>query len=196
MFMFSALENVRRSTCFACSLVLSSLIAAVLPAAPVAADEASLGSHIKPPALALRMDEADLEALPQHVFSDGRGLPDGSGRVDQGQQLYAQQCAECHGSQGQGGRALELVGDASLLATEFPDRGIAVYWPYAPTLFEYIYRSMPPESPASISSDDMYALIAYLLFINGLVDEDVVLDAETLKVIEMPNVDGFRTVGR
>jgi cytochrome c len=135
-----------------------------------------------------------IERLPKHVFATGDGLPAGQGTAAEGAQLYAQQCASCHGSQGQGGRALELVGDRSLLNTEYPDKGIAVYWPNAPTLFEYVYRSMPPEKPASLRPDEMYALVAYLLQLNELLPEGSTLDAEKLSSIVMPNQSGFVTV--
>ena len=83
-------------------------------------------------------DDAELTTLTNHVFADGRGLPQSSGDSEQWEGIYASLCAGCHGSEGQGGSAMELVGDRSLLKTEYSDRGIAVYWPYAPTLFVYI----------------------------------------------------------
>ncbi len=98
--------------------------------------------HWQGPKLGQPMDPEDINGLPQHVRADGRGLPAGEGNAIEGGALYAQLCASCHGSRGQGGKALELVGDRSLLATEFPDRGIAVYWPNAPTLFDPHYLSM------------------------------------------------------
>ena len=137
-----------------------------------------------------------LESLSQHVFADGRGLPEGSGTAAQGVVLYAAHCASCHGSEGQGGKALELVGDRSLLATDFPDKGIGVHWPNAPTLHEYIRRSMPPETPGMFSNDELYALIAYLLDINDLMDSNFVLDRQTLSDIRMPNRQGFITIAR
>lgn len=146
------------------------------------------------PGLGKELSEADIDSLPKHVFSDGEGLPEGSGTVALGSTLYAEHCASCHGSAGQGARAVELVGDRSLLATEYPDKGIGVYWPNAPTLFEYIHRSMPPENPASFSAEELYSLVAHLLFLNGIVDENNSLDAETLQSVEMPNRNGFRTI--
>ena len=100
------------------------------------------------PALGQPVSKEALKDEPRHVQADGSGLPAGQGNASEGAVLYAQQCASCHGNRGQGGKALELVGDRSLLATEFPDRGIAVFWPNAPTLYEYVYRSMPPDNPA------------------------------------------------
>jgi cytochrome c len=147
------------------------------------------------PGLGRELPLKDAESLPRHVFPDGRGLPEGEGRAVDGALLYAESCAGCHGTQGQGGRAMELVGDRSLLTTEYPDKGIAVYWPHAPTLFEYIYRSMPPDKPASLTTDELYAVIAHLLTLNGLLEEGDLLNATALSNITLPNRQGFRTVG-
>lgn len=150
----------------------------------------------KGPALAQTLDEADLRDLPRHVFADGRGLPDGEGNASDGAVLYKQLCASCHGSEGQGGKALELVGDRALLATDYPDRGIAVYWPNAATLYEYVYRSMPPEQPASLSENELYAILAYVLELNDLLAPETMLNAEVLKAIDMPNQNGFVTIAQ
>ena len=88
---------------------------------------------------------------------------------------------------------MELVGDRSLLATEYPDRGIAVYWPYAPTLFEYIKRAMPPDKPYSLSDDEVYSVIARLLELNKLIDSGQRVDAAVLSSMQMPNKDNFRS---
>ena len=146
------------------------------------------------PRLGVELSLAEIDNLPLHVFSDGEGLPAGSGTPEKGAELYAQHCASCHGSVGQGGKAIELVGDRSLLTTEYPDKGIGVYWPYAPTLFEYIHRSMPPDNPALFSPDELYSLVAHLLDLSGLIDEGAMMDAEALRSIEMPNRTGFITV--
>ncbi len=152
--------------------------------------------NVEPAALGQLMNADEIASLPQQVFADGAGLPPGQGTAQAGEVLYTEHCASCHGSQGQGGRAVELVGDRELLATEFPDRGIAVYWPYAPTLFEYVYRSMPPDKPASWQADELYSIIAHVLVLNELIEPETVVNAQLLSTIVMPNVDGFRTVGR
>jgi len=136
----------------------------------------------------------ELALLPMHVFADGTGLPGGEGDAQLGKQLYAKQCADCHGSVGQGGRAVELVGDRTLLATDIPDRGIAVYWPYAPTLFEYVRRAMPPDKPYSLKVNEVYAIVAHLLELNGLIEPGVSVDAAFLSTVKMPNRDGFRSL--
>ena len=144
------------------------------------------------PGLGRMMTEAELTELPQHVFADGRGLPPGAGSTDRGEKIYTSLCAGCHGSVGQGGSAMELVGDRSLLATEYPDRGIAVYWPFAPTLFEYIKRAMPPDKPYSLSDDEVYSVIARLLELNGLIETGQQVDAALLSNLLMPNRNNFR----
>ena len=144
------------------------------------------------PGLGRMMTGAELAGLPRHVFADGRGLPPGAGSADRGEEIYASLCAGCHGGVGQGGSAIELVGDRSLLATEYPDRGIAVYWPYAPTLFEYIKRAMPPDRPYSLSDNDVYAVIARLFELNGLIEADQRVDASLLSTLLMPNRANFR----
>lgn len=139
------------------------------------------------------MSANELAELPVHVFADGTGLPAGEGNAVQGEQLYSQQCADCHGSVGQGGRAVELVGDRALLATNIPDKGIGVYWPYAPTLFEYIRRAMPPENPYSLSVGEVYSVVAHLLVLNELAEPEAIVDAAFLSELKMPNRDGFRS---
>lgn len=139
------------------------------------------------------LNESEVAALPGHVFADGTGLPFGSGTAAQGREIYAQHCAGCHGSVGQGGRAIELVGDRSLLATDIPDKGIAVFWPYAPPLFEYIQRAMPPAEPYSLSADEVYAVVAYLLELNGLTAPEQEVNADYLSNLSMPNRDGFKS---
>jgi len=88
---------------------------------------------------------------------------------------------------------MELVGDRSLLASEYPDRGIAVYWPYAPTLFEYIQRAMPPDKPYSLTANETYSVIARLLELNGLIDSDQQVNSAVLSTLQMPNKNNFRS---
>jgi S-disulfanyl-L-cysteine oxidoreductase SoxD len=125
------------------------------------------------------------------VAPDGKNLPPGSGSVVQGKEVYFAQCAACHGPQGQGGLGDRLVGGQGTLATPSPIKTIGSYWPYATTLFDYIRRAMPLNAPQSMSNADVYAVAGYLLYLNGLVGEDAVIDATTLPAIRMPNRDGF-----
>jgi cytochrome c len=123
---------------------------------------------------------------------DGQGLPKGSGSVAQGEALYAERCALCHGDFGEGvGRYPEVMGGTGSLATADPIRSVGSFWPYAPVLFDYIRRTMPFPAPQSLSSDETYALVAYLLHINDIVPKDTVLDAKSLANVRMPNRAGF-----
>jgi cytochrome c len=121
------------------------------------------------------------------IGPDGRGLPSGSGSADHGREVYQTQCAACHGDQGQGGVGDRLVGGQGTLATSKPIRTVGSYWPYAPPLFDYIHRAMPQNAPGSLSNEDVYAVSAYILHLNGLLPADAVLDAKAMTAIQMPN---------
>jgi cytochrome c len=128
------------------------------------------------------------------IRPDGKGLPEGHGSVEQGEIIYADRCASCHGDFGEGsGNYPVLVGgDANDLVTgERPEKTIGSFWPYAPTLFDYIRRAMPFGEAQSLSADETYALTAYLLAMNEVIAEDSVLDARSLTAIRMPNANGF-----
>jgi mono/diheme cytochrome c family protein len=121
------------------------------------------------------------------VDSHGNNLPLGTGNVSHGREVFDQQCVACHGAKGEGGLGDQLVGGQGTLATRNPVRTVGSYWPYAPTLFDYIRRAMPQNAPQSLSNDDVYAVSAYILNLNGLLAADAVLDAKTLSAIKMPN---------
>jgi cytochrome c len=121
----------------------------------------------------------------------GDNLPPGSGSVSRGREVFDQQCAACHGAKGEGGVGDRLVGGQGTLATAKPVRTVGSYWPYAPTLFDYIRRAMPQNAPESLSNDDVYAVSAYILGLNGLLPADATLDAGTLSAIKMPNRNMF-----
>jgi S-disulfanyl-L-cysteine oxidoreductase SoxD len=126
------------------------------------------------------------------VRPDGVGAPPGSGSVRDGEDIYMQRCASCHGDFGEAfGRWPALMGGDGSLASNEPDKTVGSYWPYASTLFDYIYRAMPFGDAQSLTHDETYAVTAYVLYLNFLVDEDFVLTDENLADIEMPNVDGF-----
>jgi S-disulfanyl-L-cysteine oxidoreductase SoxD len=126
------------------------------------------------------------------VAADGTGLPPGSGGVAQGKELYDRLGAACHGAMGEGGEGgPPLVGGIGSLHTDAPVKTVGSYWPFAPTLFDYIRRAMPADNPQSLTPDEVYALCAYLLYLNGIVPEDAVMDARSLPQIVMPNHAGF-----
>src|SRR5229473_5000666 len=121
------------------------------------------------------------------VDRDGNNLPPGSSTVSHGREVFDQQCAACHGAKGEGGIGDQLVGGQGTLATPKPVRTVGSYWPYAPTLFDYIRRAMPQNAPQSLSNDDVYAVSAYILNLNGLLPADATLAPTTLSAIKMPN---------
>ncbi len=126
------------------------------------------------------------------VKPDGEGLPPGSGSVQEGEELYARLGAKCHGPRAEGTQGVPaLVGGIGTLDTDAPVKTVGSYWPYAPVLFDYIRRAMPADNPQSLTPDEVYAVVAYVLYLNDIVDEDAVMDAESLPRVEMPNRDGF-----
>ena len=123
---------------------------------------------------------------------DGAGLPPGKGTVDRGADVYAEQCAACHGTFGEGeGRFPKLVGGVGSLRDERPEPTVGSYWPFAPTLWDYINRAMPMAAPHTLSADDVYALTAYILSLNDLVPSDFVADRNSLPKVKMRNRDNF-----
>jgi cytochrome c len=125
------------------------------------------------------------------VRPDGKGLPRGSGTVAQGKQVFADNCAACHGDKGVGGIKDRLVGGQGTLTSNAPVKTVGSFWPYATTLFDYIHRAMPYQAPGSLSNDDTYAVAAYILHLNGILPSDGKLDPDSLPKITMPNRDGF-----
>ncbi|MGO4714940.1 c-type cytochrome [Bradyrhizobium sp. 2TAF24] len=125
------------------------------------------------------------------IGRNGEGLPPGGGTVAQGHAIYDAQCAACHGARGEGGMGDRLAGGQGTLASAKPVKTVGSYWPYAPTLFDYIRRAMPLTAPQSLSNDEVYAVSAYVLSLNGLVPDDARLDAASLAAIRMPNRERF-----
>ncbi len=160
-------------------------------ALPEAAPERfSFGSE----ASAARVAMWDIDVKP-----DGEGLPEGSGTVQEGEQVYMTQCIACHGPTGVEGPYDRLV--ATDPWEQWPvNRGIGNYWPYATTLYDYIRRAMPQLTPGSLTADETYAVIAYLLYRNEIVAADAVMSRETLPAVQMPAHGRFivddRTGGR
>lgn len=126
----------------------------------------------------------------QHPPSDA-GLPPGSGTVKQGAAVYASKCKACHGEKGAGKPADALVGGIGTLGSGKPVRTVGSYWPYATTLFDYTRRAMPTTAPMSLTNEEVYAVTAYILHLNGIVPADAVMNSETLPQVQMPNREGF-----
>ncbi|GAB4264097.1 MAG: cytochrome c [Methylomicrobium sp.] len=125
------------------------------------------------------------------IFPDGEGLPPGQGHAREGEAVYREQCQSCHGVEGRGGSADELAGAAHTLTDDPPDKTIGTYWPYATTVFDFTRRTMPLTAPGSLSDAQVYAVTAYLLYLNGLIGKDDVINARTLPRVAMPNRNGF-----
>jgi S-disulfanyl-L-cysteine oxidoreductase SoxD len=135
--------------------------------------------------------EAEIAGWNIDVDPSGANLPPGSGSVSRGHAVFDEQCAACHGAQGQGGVGDRLVGGQGTIATAKPIKTVGSYWPYAPTLFDYIRRAMPQNAPQSLSNDEVYAVSAYILNLNGLLPADGMLDAKSLPAVKMPNRSMF-----
>jgi len=136
--------------------------------------------------------ESDAAAWDISIAPDGKGLPAGSGTAAQGAMIYAQKCASCHGEKGEGGLGPRLVGgQGTLKAPQQPVQTVGSYWPYATSVFDYIRRAMPYAQPKSLTNDEVYATVAYIFSINGIIKETDVMNKDTLAKVQMPNRDGF-----
>jgi mono/diheme cytochrome c family protein len=126
------------------------------------------------------------------VRPDGQGLPAGRGTVKQGEEVYQTQCAACHGEFGEGaGRWPVLAGGRGSLTGENPEKTLGSFWPYLSTTFDYVRRAMPYGNAQSLSNDEVYALTAYLLFLNDVVPESFELTRENFTSVRLPNAGGF-----
>jgi S-disulfanyl-L-cysteine oxidoreductase SoxD len=169
--------------------VLGVIVAGLLCAHAVAADsqKPAYGFGTSP-------SPGDLERF-FAPLPDGRGLPAGSGSVEQGKNVYQTQCVACHGQKLEGGSADRLVGGRGTLVnndpTKAPVKTVESYWPYATTLFDYVKRAMPLTAPDSLNNDQVYAVTAYILSEAKIIAQDAVMDAKSLAAVKMPNRDGF-----
>jgi S-disulfanyl-L-cysteine oxidoreductase SoxD len=125
------------------------------------------------------------------VGPDGIGLPPGSGTPAVGAVVYEQKCQACHGAKGAGQPNDRLVGGQGTLASKTPVRTIGSYWPHATTVFDYVRRAMPYIQPQSLTDDEVYAVTAYLLNLNGIIGDAEEMNARTLPKVRMPNRDNF-----
>ncbi len=126
------------------------------------------------------------------VRPDGLGAPIGSGNAFDGEEVYAERCAACHGDFGEGvDNWPVLVGGAATLVSHDPVKTTGSYWPYASTMYDYIYRAMPFGEAQSLTTDETYQIVAYLLYMNDIIDDEFEVSHENIGTIEMPNRDGF-----
>ena len=166
------------------SLVLTSVL--MLTGISPGADEPTPGPDLGEP--------ADSRAVSSHdwgIMPDGAGLPEGSGTAEQGRVIYDRLCLSCHGPGGLGESGDQLAGAQMQLTDEWPEKTIGTFWPYAPTLFDFIRRSKPMMQPGNLTDSEVYALTAYLLYLNEVIREDQEMNAATLAGVKMPNRDGF-----
>ena len=171
---------MRRSLRLFAAAVLACLLAAAAPA-----ERYGLGRTPTPEQVA----GWNIDILP-----DGTGLPPGQGSVAEGEHVFQERCASCHGDHGEAGDGLpvaRLAGGQGTLTTNHPVQTVGSYWPYATTLFDYIRRAMPLNAPQTLSDDEVYAVSAYVLHLNGILSADATLDRHSLPAIHMPNRGGF-----
>lgn len=165
------------------SRFLKGLAAAVLIASPAFGGSYGLGR----PALPDEIAAWDIDVRP-----DGAGLPVGRGDVATGEEVYSEKCAVCHGDFGEAvGRWPQLAGGQGTLTDDRPVKTIGSYWPYLSTVYDYVRRAMPFGDARSLSDDDVYAITAYLLYLNDIVDEDFELSNENFVDIRLPNEENF-----
>src|SRR3981081_4267183 len=165
--------------------------AAVLALLTVGACATAPQPGARSPSLGVPVTSEELTAGDISIPPSGAGLPAGSGTVRDGAVVYEHKCAACHGVKGVGKPADPLAGGRGTLASKTPLRTVGSYWPYSTTLFDYVRRAMPITNPLSLTNDEVYAVSAYVLYLNGIVGEDAQMNAQTLPQVKMPNRDGF-----
>jgi mono/diheme cytochrome c family protein len=144
------------------------------------------------PNLGKPISPEDLASWDISIGPDGAGLPPGSGTAKQGEEVFAAKCQACHGAKGGGQPNDRLTGGQGTLAGDKPAiKTVGSYWPYATTLFDYVRRAMPYVESKSLSNDEVYAVAAYILNLNGVIGDTEAINAQTLPKVKMPNRDGF-----
>nr|WP_116132638.1 c-type cytochrome [Tropicimonas sp. IMCC34043] len=134
----------------------------------------------------------EITAWTKEIMPDGRNLPEGSGSVEDGEMLFSENCAVCHGEFAEGvDNWPKLAGGMGTLNRDDPLKTVGSFWPHLSTTYDYVRRSMPFGAAQTMSDDDVYALVAYIVYSNDLVEDDFVLSKETFLDVEMPNADGF-----
>jgi S-disulfanyl-L-cysteine oxidoreductase SoxD len=172
-------------------IIVALSVAGLLAACASTSDMTSSPAATRGPNLGATPSTAMLAAMDTSIPPSGAGLPAGSGSVAQGKVVFDAKCQTCHGPKGEGKPADPLVGGIGSLASGKPMRTVGSYWPYATTLFDYTRRAMPTNAPQTLTNDEVYAVSAYVLFLNGIVPESAVMTAQTLPQVKMPNRDGF-----
>src|SRR5690348_7782808 len=132
-----------------------------------------------------------IRALGAAIAPDGSGLPEGTGTAAAGREVFVANCARCHGDKAQGNIGPALVGGQGTLATAKPLKTVGSFWPYATTVWDYVNRAMPFDQPGRLRPPEVYAVVAYILNLNDIIEKNQVMDAKSLPKVKMPNRDGF-----
>src|SRR5205085_1562857 len=170
------------------SLLIAVCAFALISAVAVAAGGPNLGRVATP---------QEIAPWDVSIGPDGVGLPPGSGTPKQGETVYAAKCVACHGDKGTGAPNDRLVGGQGTLPGDKPPvKTVGSFWPYATTVFDYVRRAMPYNESKSLTNDEIYAVVAYILNLNGIIADGDTMDAQTLQKVKMPNRDGFVTFSR
>ncbi len=165
---------------------------AFLMAASGLAMASALAFAAESPNLGQLATPEEIAAWDISIGPDGVGLPPGSGTPKQGEAVYAAKCIACHGEKGTGKPNDQLVGGQGTLSGDKPPiKTVGSFWPYATTVFDYVRRAMPYNESKSLTNDDLYAVVAYILNLNGIIADNETMDAQTLRQVKMPNRDGF-----
>jgi cytochrome c len=143
------------------------------------------------PGLGESVSASEIAAADFAILPNGDGLPDGSGTAAEGAAVYQQYCFACHGEKGTGGINDTLAGGHGSLTSDRAQKTVGSFWPYATTVFDYVRRAMPLQTPGVLSNDELYAVTAYLLYVNDVIDEYDAINADTLPEVKMPNRDNF-----
>jgi len=176
-------------------LIVTAIIASA-SALPAQQPRATAGQAQRPLGIGRAASPDEIKKIDIDVRPDGAGLPEGKGTASEGAKVYAAKCQSCHGANGQGGSADRLVDRESGKNWDFAINAKLVktvgnYWPYATTLYDYTNRAMPFAQPGTLTPDETYSLVAYILALNKIVPEDAVMDRATLPAVKMPSRDRF-----
>ena len=174
-----------------CSLrfLLPAMIAAI-PVAALAQSPPRVYPNVGTP-----LSQADIQSFDRMIGPEGKELPSGRGTVKEGAEIFAKRCEVCHGKNGENGlmRSLVIGGPGKPYRGPFygEERNGPSYYPHATIAWDYINRAMPVPNPGTLKPDEVYALVAFLYYRNGIINENDVMDQNTLPKVVMPNKDGF-----
>jgi cytochrome c5 len=191
---------IRRFDVSRAALVAIAVVTLALAALAFAPDRARAQGYPNTFDFGTTATAQDIAAVAIAIAPDGKGLPAGKGSHAAGKTVYENACAACHGADLKGvaglpnmpsGPALRLSGGRGTLNTPNPVMTVESFWPHATTLFDYVRRAMPFQAPGSLAADEVYAVVAYILGEVNVIDKAMMLDAQTLPQVRMPNRDGF-----